>query len=154
MLTWSFVAGYFEGEGSVGYYTGYSGRKKVFTLQVQLCNTNKWILEEIVKQLHVRGSVTLNRKKGGNHLRPVWRISVNSRRAIEFIRELLPHLPESSEKRPQIELALRIGTIATSWQAQRMKDMKRTIMGEGRLEESQIEKAQNILDFEVKDASN
>jgi|SRR5690348_4248669 len=101
-----YLAGYFDGEGTVTIqFHSWTRRGKTYSgyqLHVAIGNTYKPLLEEIRQQFG--GKIDIGKKRQPQHRQfYVWRATGTNARA--FLQTVLPHL---REKRQQVELALQM----------------------------------------------
>lgn len=96
MLSIEYIAGFFDGEGSVN--VGRVGKTwNHFVLNVQVTNNKPAVLDEI----HSRwgGSLGLYRRKGpNNNSSPTWMWNITAKNATQFLEELTPHLVLKKEQ--------------------------------------------------------
>jgi len=126
-ISWRDVAWYFEGEGSVGYYKA-SARKR-HILFVRLSSSNKALLDEIRNQLIPDAAVSISTKAGSTsggvlHKKSGFNLVLCCDKALIFLSGIAKHLPDCSEKLPQVKLALSIGKWTDGLGAGQMKTMK------------------------------
>lgn len=106
MLSIPYVAGFFDGEGSIGIYKAYyRGNCVGYRLRTQLCQNRGEEANELMAQLSATfGGSASNQQKKLN-----WQL--NSEKAAEFLRQILPYL---RMKKIQAEVAI-------AWQEARPK---------------------------------
>lgn len=107
MLDTKYVAGFFDGDGSVGVYVDrHKGKGRSandmdkYHLRVNVCNQNKPLL---LKFMELWGG-NVNRQSRAY----VWAIGAN--RALKFLKDILPYVVN---KRDQVELAIGFQTNRT-----------------------------------------
>lgn len=106
MLSLPYVAGFFDGEGSIGIYKAYYRGKCVgYRLRTQLCQNRGEEANELMEQLSATfgGSASTQQKKLN------WQL--NAEKAADFLSQILPHL---RMKKLQAEVAI-------AWQKSRPK---------------------------------
>jgi hypothetical protein len=101
-LELAYLAGFFDGEGSVGIYNTSNRRRATrgFQMKVTVSQTDPLILNEIKE--HFGGTLLVCRDKAAT-VRTCWQWTASSLIAAAFLRAVLPHL---RQKREQAELAL------------------------------------------------
>ncbi len=128
-INWHFIAGYFEGEASIGYYR--QGKTTCY-LALSIVSCNKALLEDI-RASFGHGSVTRANKIGSSiarglyrRRRTVWRFRLSGQNAIDFARQIICHLTEHSSKKIQVETVLSVGWRASETTARRLAELKKS----------------------------
>jgi len=105
-LSNQYLAGLFDGEGSIGLYKSSRPRKRPnrsptlrFSLSVIICNAHLGIIKELKR---IFGG-DIQKSKGSSLERPVWTWRRQGKYAIPFLQAIQSH---SIIKKPQIDLAL------------------------------------------------
>lgn len=101
-ITASYVAGFFDGEGTVGISHVKHPSADYYNVRVAIINTNRAILDAI--QGTFGGSVGSHDKRRSDKHKQSWQVQWYSESAIEFLRTIYPYV---IVKRDQIELALK-----------------------------------------------
>ena len=105
-ILYAYIAGIIDGEGSITLQPNTT--KGCYTIRVSVGNTNEWLIQLLKNQFG--GNFYPKRSKNKN-AKLAWEWAVQSRKANEFLRLILPYL---QLKHPQAELAL-------SYQKRRIK---------------------------------
>ena len=122
-LDCAYVAGYFDGEGSISIATPYSKRndKRYHRLHVSITSTDFETLDWF--QQHFGGVVTSHRLGVGN-AKPSARWQVTGQIAEQFIRTIIPYLRHKRE-RAEIALAIRALKVKQGGQSKGRKGVVR-----------------------------
>ena len=98
---WAYMAGFFDGEGSIGFMT-MGRRRKTFRLRVQVISTNEWAVQFL--RFSSGGSVGVDRHTLFQRMRwkTAYRWGVYDNKAYSFLKQIYPYL---KLKKPQAELA-------------------------------------------------
>jgi hypothetical protein len=113
-MNWVYIAGFFDGEGSLCYSTSPMGGLSPGRITIAQSGVpGRMLLEEIRDFLHTQGikcSVLRNRKrKSKPHWKPAWILFVNSRRgSLVFAKNVLPYV---RIKRPACQDLIRFFTL-------------------------------------------
>ena len=135
------LAWFFEGEGTVAYYKRSNGSRKGY-LMASVCGTNRKLMEEIYRQINVKGCLYISQRAGQyGSKKDAWRVHWAGYNALIVLAGMLPYFNKYSEKLPQVEFALRVGATSTDDQIITMKNFKHE------KNQSRIETSQNVLDF-------
>ena len=94
----AYVAGIVDGEGTIGLHRNYKNPSCMVTVNVG--NTNEWLINFL--KMNFGGYICYQPNDDIKH-KDIWRWELRSKKAIEFIRLILPYL---QIKRPQAELAI------------------------------------------------
>jgi hypothetical protein len=102
-VSWEYLAGFVDGEGSIGIHKSYHGRKWVcLTPCFQVSNTNREILEALKEKVGF-GTITQDKRTGKNW-RPTYNYCVQGFKVKLILQQLLPYL---QLKKKQAELVIR-----------------------------------------------
>jgi len=102
-LSWEYIAGIFDGEGSVFIQKqNPTGKASRYTLYANIVNTHEKAMSEIGKQID--GKIYMERFPSG---KMKYQIILSGPKAKKFLRDVLPHL---IVKKKQAFLALRYPT--------------------------------------------
>lgn len=103
----AYIAGLFDGEGSIGIYLNQSKKTKEgiklshYRLQCAVMLTDEFLIHLL--QMHFGGEFYIYTRRD----KPIWRIvyrwSVNSKKALDFLETIIPYL---KIKKPQAEIAI------------------------------------------------
>lgn len=97
----SYVAGFFDGEGSIGIYKNGSGN---YFLRTQMTQNINPVVTEVFTELHERWGGNLSLMRHDRYQRgTAYNWQLNGKRAADFLREVLPLL---RLKREQAEVAI------------------------------------------------
>ncbi len=99
-LDW--VGGFMDGEGSFSLLQATSKRKLYYVPVVQVSQTNRELLEEVVRTVGIDTRVYTYEQKGWGK-KPLSMFRVSAKKAADFMRIIHPHLVL---KRRQVELIL------------------------------------------------
>ena len=95
-----YLAGLFDGEGSVGIRRENPGEKRkssTYDLEITITNTNKAVLLWAVDTFQV-GYITVHHKQDDNsHISACWRWRVSCKKAAGLLKKLLPYLKIKKE---------------------------------------------------------
>lgn len=86
-LDTAYLAGLFDGEGSVGYFSQGVGRTLIFTMEMKMTDEN--VIDWVVA---VFGGNKTFRKRGEKHHKDQWRWKVTGAAATKLYTKLLPFL--------------------------------------------------------------
>lgn len=103
MLSLEYLAGYFDGEGTVGIYKVRSGKGEGFALHVIIANTYLPILVEIQEQFGGKIFASEHTSPQGYARRTMHHLRFTGASARNFLGQIYPHL---REKKEQAELAI------------------------------------------------
>jgi len=99
----AYIAGLFDGEGSVDYARRWEkrtkGKYKVWRIHCEIAMTDKYVLEWIHQVL---GFGTLRPKKVPKGKKPQWRWRCSFREALQFAKLIWPHVQVKLHKIEQI----------------------------------------------------
>lgn len=101
-LNLAYVAGLFDGEGCFSSYKD-SGR---LVPQMNICNTNMTLMDEVVRVLGHRYRIRLFRKQHNHKPTATW--TVSAKKLIAFVDRLLPFLKAKKEQAFIVRLMARI----------------------------------------------
>jgi len=101
----AYMAGIFDGEGSIGAYKPRCNLTKgTYSLGVTIISTDEWLCHMF--RMAFGGSINCRQRRGKQL--PVWEWKVQSHRAAEMLKILLPYL---HLKRSQAELAIKFQSV-------------------------------------------
>jgi len=107
-MTYAYIAGFFDGEGSIGIY---KNKKNNFVLIVSTANTNFDILIKMKKIFG--GYISLSKKKIKYSYKDQWHWVIHDRNVLKnFLEKILPY---STVKRQQIEYGLKYLELTTNF---------------------------------------
>ena len=102
-MDWSYIAGYFDGEGSVSLHTTKRGQK---TFRLSWCNTNKESLEKMQEYMNA-GHINMRKHSGYGSRKIIYTLNIN--RKIDLLRaldELIPRLIIKKQKAEELRIYL------------------------------------------------
>lgn len=108
MLSDEFVAGFFDGEGSIGIYPNSCPESRSYYLRTQLTQNVGFYSRDLLEELLLRFGGSLNVMKGARNS-AAFNWQLNGDRAVAFLTRIEPHL---RLKRDQARIAM-------AWQGQR-----------------------------------
>lgn len=92
-MTWEYIAGFFDGEGSIA-----TRGEKTITPHVGLCQSGRegemvlTVIQDFLRNEEIKSDVRLD-MSGGKLVRPMWRLRMTERNAcIKFLRSVIPYL--------------------------------------------------------------
>jgi hypothetical protein len=87
----AYIAGFVDGEGSVGIQRmRYGGKNPAYTVSLRIYSTNSNVLVKIHRKLGV-GSLRPYERKN-KHWKTLWRLYILSNQAIEVLQVILPYM--------------------------------------------------------------
>lgn len=117
MISLEYIAGFFDGEGSIGIYKNGRGLYHLRTQLTQNANSDTTPIIEALRAQY--GGNVCRLEKKSNRPKTIYNWQLNGHGALRFLRELEPHLIVKKRQ----------ATIAIEWQSKKLPTPERDALG-------------------------